>query len=125
MKKWKQQVKVRGEVFDVIEHTDKECERPRRDGLHLAPRSHGFVCLYQNGQYKRWCGCDYASKRIIEPPYHLYYKLPWQGAAVGTRSNPRYTVLRSDTEKVVGYCDTKKEAEKMCKNHLECTTELF
>lgn len=58
-----------------------------------------------------------AAERIIKPTYHLYYRLPWQGAAVGKCAEPRYTVLRSDTEKAVAYCDTKKEAEEMCKNH--------
>lgn len=54
------------------------------------------------------------SGELVSPSFHLYYRLPWAGAAVGRRDNPKYTVLRSDTEKVVAYCDTKAEAEAMC-----------
>jgi len=47
-------------------------------------------------------------------PYHLYYRLPWSGAAVGQRSQPRYQILRSDTEKIVAYRDTRAETEALC-----------
>lgn len=49
--------------------------------------------------------------------YHLYYRLPWSGAAVGQSCNNKYTVLRSDTEKVVAYCDSEEEAKAMCSNN--------
>lgn len=65
MKKWSRQVKIKGQIYDVVEHTDKECEKPRTDGQVLAPFSHGFVCLYQGGQYKLWCGSAYAEKHLI------------------------------------------------------------
>lgn len=55
------------------------------------------------------------SRELVSPSFHLYYRLPWAGAAVGRRDNPKYTVLRSDTEKVVAYCDTNAEAETMCR----------
>jgi hypothetical protein len=48
------------------------------------------------------------------PTYHLYYRLPWHGAAVGRRDNPKYTIYRSDTEVVVGSCDTQEQTEKIC-----------
>ena len=66
MKKWKHQIKVGTELFDVVEHTDKECNEPRTDGYHLAPFSHGFVCLYQNGIYKMFCGVANAKDRIVK-----------------------------------------------------------
>jgi hypothetical protein len=66
MKIWKHKVLIDNQKFDVVEHTDKECERPRTDGTHLAPISHGFVCLYQKGKYKQWCGVNFAEKRIIK-----------------------------------------------------------
>lgn len=65
MKKWKSQIKIGKEIYDVIEHTDKECEKPRNDGKFLAPIDHGFVCLYQNGIYEMWCGSEYAKKRRV------------------------------------------------------------
>lgn len=43
--------------------------------------------------------------------YHLYYRLPYENAAVGNRNCLKYSILRSDTEKVVTKCDTEKEAE--------------
>ena len=67
MKTWKEKVKIDGETYTVKEHTDKECSKPRKDSLHLAPISHGFVCLYSNGEYYRlWCGVNYAKERIIK-----------------------------------------------------------
>ena len=66
MRKWKKAVKIKGQIYEVREHTDKECEKTRTDNQFLAPISHGFVCLYQDGKYKRWCGVRYAEKRIIE-----------------------------------------------------------
>jgi hypothetical protein len=66
MKKWKEQVKIKGQIYNVVEHTDTECETPRSDGLTLAPISHGFVCLYQNKKYKKWCGVFYAEERKIK-----------------------------------------------------------
>lgn len=65
MKIWKDKVKIDGKIYTVKEHTDKECEKPRSDGKYLAPISHGFVCLYQD-VYEKWCGVDYAKKRIIK-----------------------------------------------------------
>lgn len=65
MKKWNKKVLIDGEKYQVIEHTDKECEKPRKDGMYLAPRSHGFVCLYQRGKYKKWCGVCFAERNII------------------------------------------------------------
>jgi hypothetical protein len=65
MKKWNRKVKIKNKIFEVIEHTDKECENPRRDGKYLAPRSHGFVCLYRNGIYEEWCGVFFAERHII------------------------------------------------------------
>lgn len=29
MVKWKNKIKIKEGVFDVVEHTDKECEKPR------------------------------------------------------------------------------------------------
>ena len=55
--------------------------------------------------------------RKKESNYHLYYRLPWRNAIVGLRVQPKYTVLRSDTEKVVAYCNTQQEAETMCDKH--------
>lgn len=66
MKKWSKRVKVKGIVCQVVEHTDEECQKPRKDGQHLAPISHGFVCLYRNNKYEKWCGQFYAEKRIIK-----------------------------------------------------------
>ena len=65
MKKWNKKVKIRNKIFEVIEHTDEECESPKNDGKYLAPRSHGFVCLYENGIYKEWCGIFFAERHII------------------------------------------------------------
>lgn len=64
MKKWDKKVLIEGQEYDVVEHTDEECSEPRRDGQFLAPISHGFVCLYQNGVYKMWCGTFYAEDHL-------------------------------------------------------------
>lgn len=50
----------------------------------------------------------------MKKSYHLYYRLPWKAAAVGMRDNPQYQILRSDTEKIVATCDTKKQADIIC-----------
>jgi hypothetical protein len=60
-------------------------------------------------------------RAIVSPSYHLYYRLPWHNAAVGLRHNSRYEVLRSDTEKIVAYCNTQAEAEKICKTNADLT----
>lgn len=65
MKTWKNKVKIDGEIYIVKEHTDKECLKPRTDGNHLAPISHGFVCLYKGEKYCRWCGVDYAKTKLF------------------------------------------------------------
>lgn len=54
--------------------------------------------------------------RIARPSYHLYYRLPWRNAAIGQRGCSKYTVLRSDTEKMVCYADTRAEAERICRS---------
>ena len=46
---------------------------------------------------------------------HLYYRLPWKGATIGRCTQLKYTILRSDTEKIVAFCDTKADAEMICK----------
>ena len=51
---------------------------------------------------------------MMKKSYHLYYRLPWKAAAVGMRDNPQYQILRSDTEKIVATCDTKKQSERIC-----------
>lgn len=66
MKKWKKQALIDDELYDVVEHTDNECEKPKKDNKHLAPASHGFVCLYQNKVYQKWCGIEYARRRIVQ-----------------------------------------------------------
>ena len=66
MKKWPHKVKIDNLIYQVREHTDEECQKPRKDGLSLAPISHGFVCLYLNNKYVKWCGSFYAEKRIIK-----------------------------------------------------------
>lgn len=65
MRKWKQQVKINNNIFSVIEHTDKECNKARKDGKILAPVSHGFVCLYRDNVYEKWCGTSYAKEHLI------------------------------------------------------------
>lgn len=67
MKVWKRKIKLKGKIYTVKEHTDKECEEPRTDGQFLAPISHGFVCLYdESDNYKLWCGERYAENHIIK-----------------------------------------------------------
>lgn len=66
MKKWPNKIRIRTKLYDVVEHTDKEVNKPRNDGQFLAPISCGFVCLYLNGKYTKWCGVNYAKKRIIK-----------------------------------------------------------
>lgn len=50
----------------------------------------------------------------MKPTYHLYYRLPWHNASIGIRNCDKYTILRSDTEKIVCYASTEKEADKIC-----------
>ena len=45
--------------------TDRECERVNRKGINWAPRSNGFVNLFQNGIFVAWCGVAFAKRRII------------------------------------------------------------
>lgn len=64
MKKWKDKVKIDNQIFTVVEHTDKECEKPRKDEKFLAPKSNGFVCLYIGKTYEQWCGVNFARENI-------------------------------------------------------------
>lgn len=65
MKRWKQKIKIKDVEYEVREHTDKECGKKRSDGKHLAPLSHGFVCLYKDGIYEQWCGVAFAERHKI------------------------------------------------------------
>ena len=65
MKKWKSKVKINNKIFTVIEHTDKECEKRRKDKKFLAPISNGFVCLYRGKTYVQWCGVNFARQQVI------------------------------------------------------------
>lgn len=85
MKTWKQKALIGGVEYTVIEHTDKECEKPRKDGQFLAPISCGFVCLYLNGEYKKWCGVDYAKKRKMKFKIELRDEFPDDPNSLGAQ----------------------------------------
>lgn len=66
MKSWPVKCKVRRfGICDVKEMTDKECERSSKKRINWAPRSHGFVNLFQNDIFVGWCGIAYAKRRIL------------------------------------------------------------
>ena len=85
MKTWKQKALIDGIEYTVVEHTDKECEKSRKDGQFLAPISHGFVCLYLNGEYKKWCGVDYAGKRKMKFKVELRDEFPDDPNSLGSQ----------------------------------------
>lgn len=68
MKTWDKKISIKGTEYTVVEHTDDECteSRNREDGYVFAPVSHGFVCLYKDGEYKMWCGINYAENLIVQ-----------------------------------------------------------
>jgi hypothetical protein len=53
-------------ICEVREHTDKECAIANKQNINYAPRSHGFVNLFQDDEFKSWCGVDYARKRLVD-----------------------------------------------------------
>jgi hypothetical protein len=50
---------------EIRESTDKETLAANRRGLNYAPRSHGFVNLFQRGKFVAWCGVAYAKRLIL------------------------------------------------------------
>ena len=52
-------------ICNVKEMTDKECLKASVKRINWAPRSHGFVNLFQNDNFVGWCGIAYAKRRIL------------------------------------------------------------
>jgi hypothetical protein len=51
-------------LCEVREMTDRECTAACRKGINWAPRSHGFVNLFQRNVFRGWCGINFAKRRI-------------------------------------------------------------
>lgn len=55
-------------ICEVREMTDKECSNKK---FNYAPRSHGFVNLFQDDVFKSWCGISYAKRRLLDKKVKL------------------------------------------------------
>ena len=63
MKTWPAKVKMpRWGICEVRQMTDRECNRYTNN---YAPRSMGWVNLFQDGEYMGWCGMAFAKRRIV------------------------------------------------------------
>lgn len=72
MKIWPVKVKMpRWGVCEVREMTDRECGRMNRKGINWAPRSMGFVNLFQNNGFLGWSGMAYAKRRLVKSDIKL------------------------------------------------------
>ena len=67
MKIWKRKIKDnKFGICIVKEMTDKEVVRANSKGINYAPRSHGFVNLFnENDRFIAWCGVFYAEEHMI------------------------------------------------------------
>jgi hypothetical protein len=66
MKTWPVKVKMpRWGHCEVKEMTDHEAGGAMDKGVNWAPRSMGFVNLFQGKIFKGWCGVAYAKRRIV------------------------------------------------------------
>lgn len=72
MKIWPICVKIpKWGICEVIETTDKETSLANKRNLNYAPRSQGFVNLFQDGVFLGWCGIAFAKRRLVDKKLKL------------------------------------------------------
>jgi hypothetical protein len=66
MKIWPVNVKLpKWGICEVRETTDRETSKANKRGLNYAPRSQGFVNLFQDNIFVGWCGVHYAYRKMF------------------------------------------------------------
>lgn len=72
MKIWPINVKIpKLGICEVRETTDRETSRANRKNIFYAPRSHGFVNLFQDNVLVGRCGIAFAKRRLVDKKTNL------------------------------------------------------
>lgn len=72
MKIWPIVIKIpKWGLCEVRETTDRETQKANEKNINYAPRSHGFVNLFQDDVFLGWCGIAFAKRRMVKSKMKL------------------------------------------------------
>lgn len=67
MKIWPVNIKIpKWGICEVRETTDRETSLANKKKINYAPRSQGFVNLFQDDVFLGWCGIAFAKRKLVD-----------------------------------------------------------